>query len=139
MGEPLELAIRGGATGSTSAAQFRKAKAAANRAKWERPFEIHIRTLKLPTPVRELRFHPTRLWRLDFAWPEFMFAIEVEGAPGRGRHTKPKGFTDDCIKYNEAALLGWTVYRVTGPQVGKGEAINLLLRVFKAHNIEAGK
>jgi len=36
-------------------------------------------TLKRPV-VKEYRFHPKRLWRFDFAVPELMIAVEIEGA-----------------------------------------------------------
>jgi hypothetical protein len=38
-----------------------------------------IQAAGLPTPEREHRFHETRQWRMDFAWPEALVALEVEG------------------------------------------------------------
>jgi very-short-patch-repair endonuclease len=67
-----------------------------------------------PEPVREFRFHATRLWRFDFAWPESRVAVEIEGgiwvagAHGRGKH-----FSGDCEKYNAATIDGWRVLRYT--------------------------
>ena len=67
-----------------------------------------------PEPVPELRFHPTRRWRFDFAWPESRIAVECEGGVWtRGRHTRGAGFIADCEKYNAAAALGWCVFRCT--------------------------
>jgi len=64
--------------------------------------------------VNEHRFHPTRLWRFDFAHITTKTAYEIEGGVySGGRHTRGKGFTEDCIKYSEAQILGWTVYRLT--------------------------
>lgn len=67
--------------------------------------------------VREHRgWHPERGWRFDFAFPEVKIAVEIEGGvewKGSGRHTTPPGFDEDCRKYNEAAILGWTVLRFT--------------------------
>lgn len=61
-----------------------------------------------------MRFHPTRKWRFDFCDTISRVAIEIEGGVfGRGRHTTGTGFTEDCIKYLEANLLGWTVIRLT--------------------------
>src|SRR5690554_8122300 len=41
-----------------------------------------------PRPVTEYRFHPDRLWRFDFAWPQARDAIREEtpwpGAESRG-------------------------------------------------------
>ena len=28
----------------------------------------------------EYQFHPTRKWRLDFAWPELWLGIEIQGS-----------------------------------------------------------
>ena len=92
-----------------------------------------IKQADLLTPDREYRFHDTRRWRFDFAYPDKKIAIEVEGGVYRGgRHTRGKGFTNDCVKYNTANELGWTVYRYTTEQVQKGEAINQLKRVLNA-------
>ncbi len=72
------------------------------------------------TPIREYRFHPTRKWRFDFAWPDYKVAVEVEGVlwqGGGGRHQRVQGFLRDAEKYEAATLLGWTVYRVPGPWI----------------------
>jgi len=82
----------------------------------ERTFAFHWRILApdAPEPEREYRFHPTRRWRLDFAWPEHKTAVECEGGLYvRGRHVRGSGYEDDCEKYNEATALGWRVFRVT--------------------------
>jgi len=72
---------------------------------------------------REHRFHPTRRWRFDLAWPDLLVACEVEGGTWNGgRHTRGSGFEGDCEKYNAAALLGWLVLRVTGKMVRDGRA-----------------
>ena len=67
-----------------------------------------------PEPVAELRFHPVRRWRMDYAWPNSMVALELDGGTwARGRHTRGAGYRGDCEKLNAAASLGWVVYRVT--------------------------
>ncbi len=64
------------------------------------------------SPVRELRFHPSRRWRFDFAFPDKKIAVEVEGGIwARGRHTRGGGYAGDVEKYNEAVKLGWRVLR----------------------------
>ena len=61
---------------------------------------------------REYKFHPTRKWRFDFAWPKLKVALEIEGGIwAKGRHVNPQGFILDCEKYNEASSLGWVVLR----------------------------
>lgn len=90
----------------------------------EEAFAWQVRAGKLPQPVREYRFHPTRKFRFDFAWPDRLIAIEIEGGVwSGGRHTSGKGFTADCIKYAEAAVLGYRVLRVTGDMVKNGQAL----------------
>lgn len=61
---------------------------------------------------REHRFHPTRKWRFDVAWPERRVAVELEGGVWtRGRHTRGAGYRRDMEKYNTAAAMGWTILR----------------------------
>ena len=90
-----------------------------------------IKLVKLPVPEREYRFHDTRKWRFDFAYPDKQIAIEVEGGVYKnGRHTRGKGFTNDCEKYNAATELGWRVFRYTTAMVNQGLAIEQLKRVL---------
>jgi very-short-patch-repair endonuclease len=99
----------------------------------EEAMAFQIRALSLPAPVREHRFHPTRQWRLDFAWPDRKVAVECEGGVWiRGRHSRGKGFIEDCSKYAEAALAGWLVFRVTAEHIKSGEAIRWLEQAMRA-------
>jgi hypothetical protein len=78
--------------------------------------------LTLPAPTPEYRFHTTRKWRFDYAWPDKKIAIEVEGGVWTGgRHTRGAGFVADCEKYNTAAAMGWLVFRFTPQQMRKFE------------------
>lgn len=87
----------------------------------------------LPTPVVEYRFHPTRRWRFDYAWPALKLALEIEGGVWtRGRHTSPKGFLADMEKYNAAACLGWRVIRVTPKSIGTLAVIGLVRSAMEA-------
>lgn len=89
--------------------------------KLEETFAFQIRALGLPAPEREFRFHPKRRWLFDFSWPELMLAVEVEGGTGiNGRHVRPAGFREDCIKYASATLLGWRVIRGDSRMVTNG-------------------
>lgn len=88
---------------------------ATNGSVLENRFAFYWRALGGPKLEREFLFHPTRKWRFDFADPKSKVAIEVEGGIYTGgRHTKPLGFIEDCEKYNEAAFLGWRVFRLPG-------------------------
>jgi len=116
--------------------------------KLEETLALHIKGLKLKEPVRELKFHPTRRWRFDFAWPELMIAAEVEGGTEshgqrrrikgklctlKSRHLTPKGYENDCEKYNEAAMLGWHILKFTGKAVNSGKAIAIIERALRAY------
>jgi len=86
-----------------------------------------IRALRLPSPEREHRFHATRRWRFDFAWPALKVAAEVEGGIWTGgRHVRGKGYESDCMKYSVAALAGWIVIRATPGMVHDGDAVLLV-------------
>ncbi|HEX7355272.1 MAG TPA: hypothetical protein VF288_10620 [Mycobacteriales bacterium] len=91
---------------------------------YERALERQFRALGLPDPVREHRFHPARRFRFDFAWPDRMIAIEVDGGSwAAGRHTTGVGFERDCTKSCLAAIAGWRVLHVTGTMVMDGTAV----------------
>jgi hypothetical protein len=88
--------------------------------------------LGIPIPIPEFRFHPTRRWRFDYAWPDLMIALEQEGGAWvKGRHTRGSGFVKDCEKYGEAFALGWTVVRATPQMIDSGIAIDWIQRRLK--------
>jgi very-short-patch-repair endonuclease len=85
---------------------------------------FQVEALGLPAPTPEHRFHPSRRWRFDLAWPDRRLAVEVEGGVHtRGRHTRGAGFEKDCEKYAEALVLGWRVLRVTPAHIRSGQAV----------------
>lgn len=93
----------------------------------------------LPEPQEEYMFHSTRKWRFDLAWPEHRLAVEIEGgiwlqtSEGRSKgHANPKRFLDDIEKYNEAALAGFRLIRVTPEMIESGQALAVIERAFHA-------
>ncbi len=85
----------------------------------------------LKVQVREFQFHPDRRWRFDFAFVDEKIAVEVEGGIWNGgRHTRGAGFESDCVKYNEAALAGWRVLRVSTKMVTDLRAIKFIKRAI---------
>ena len=55
-----------------------------------------------------------RDWEADFWWPDTRVLLELEGGTySGGRHTRGKGYREDCEKYNAAQRLGFVVLRVT--------------------------
>jgi very-short-patch-repair endonuclease len=79
----------------------------------------------------EHRFHPVRKWRFDAAFPAEKVAVEIDGGTFvQGRHTRGVGFKNDCEKLNEAALLGWRIFRFLPAQLGSGEVYDVLKRAL---------
>lgn len=91
-----------------------------------------LRAEGMPLPRREFRFHETRQWRFDFAWPDRMLALEVEGGIySKGRHARGQGYQEDLDKYNAAVVLGWGVLRYSTEDVVCGKAIAAIRGVFQ--------
>lgn len=82
----------------------------------ESKFAIIWQSLNGPPLEAEYKFLDNRKFRFDFAHPITKTAIECEGGSykGIGRHFTPKGFVNDAIKYNLAAMAGWCVFRLPG-------------------------
>ena len=88
--------------------------------KLESRFLLLWRVAQGPPLEREVRFHPTRKWRADFAHLASRTLIEIEGGifiPGGGRHSRGAGYSKDAEKYLEAVLAGWSVIRLTERQL----------------------
>jgi hypothetical protein len=86
----------------------------------------------LPTPEREYRFHGTRRWKFDFAWPDYLVAAEVEGGIWiRGRHVRGAGFERDVEKRNAAVMAGWRVLHFTPRQVKSEAAVGEIETLLK--------
>lgn len=104
---------------------------------WANVLLDQIRLANLPPPQLEYAFHANRQWRFDFSWKQQLVACEVEGGiwmktkSGFSKgHAHPIRFEKDIEKYNEAALYGWTVIRVTPEMVRDGRAIEWLERAL---------
>jgi hypothetical protein len=61
---------------------------------------------RLPQPQAEVVWGPDRRYRLDFAFPELRFAIEVDGWSA---HFAPEQQRHDNQRSNALARAGWTV------------------------------
>lgn len=103
--------------------------------KGQSALEFHAQILLEEIGVFESEyvFHPARKWRFDFANVKRKIAVEIEGGIwSGGAHTRGKGFEEDCEKYNEAALLGWQVYRFTAGMLEKGEVSRIMKAAFSS-------
>jgi len=104
---------------------------------WNKVLLEQIALAGLPEPIKEYRFHANRQWRFDFCWRPQLVACEIEGGiwlqtkTGRSKgHAHPERFESDCEKYNEAALYGWLLIRVTPAMIRDGRALDWLERAL---------
>lgn len=98
----------------------------------EAKFALFWRGLNGPPLECEFRFHTERKWRADFAHIESRTLIEIEGGihvAGGGRHNRAAGFFADAEKYFEAFVAGWTVVRLTAPQITAPNVERLVQRI----------
>ena len=92
----------------------------------------------LPAPTTEHYFAKPRRWRFDLAWEHLRFACEIEGGvfmPGGSRHSRGRGYENDCEKYAEALCRGWRVLRVTTDMVRDGRALGYLERILRGNHL----
>jgi hypothetical protein len=93
---------------------------------------IDVNTKTGFTFTTQLKFHPTRKWRFDFAFPIMMKAVEIQGGVwSGGGHVTGSGYTKDCEKLNEAQILGWDVLYITSSMVRDGSGIDYLKRLLE--------
>lgn len=96
---------------------------------------LQLEARGVPAWELEHRFHATRRWRFDVAWPDDLVAVEVHGAVHvQGRHVRGVGFCRDRAKMNEAALLGWRVIEVCPEHIRSGVAAEWVERALAKHN-----
>ena len=89
-----------------------------------------------PGFVAEYKFHPNRMWRIDFYHPTLKIAIEVEGGVGRiGRHQRPDGFRRDIEKYNAMEEYGIRLHRVEPKEM---KTQKLIQSLFTIKNLNHG-
>lgn len=107
----------------------------------ENRLEGQMQQAGFPTPVREMHWGREigRGWRSEFGFPLVRILVEVEGGSwSGGAHVTGKGYEEDCIKYSEAAILGFCVVRVTGAMVRDGRALALIEKALKARGVRFG-
>lgn len=90
-------------------------------------FALACESIGLPPPEEEFRFHPVRRWRWDYAWPELMLAVEIDGGLYvAGRHSRGAGREKDLEKVAHGLILGWTVFTFSTRMVNSGVALTWL-------------
>jgi very-short-patch-repair endonuclease len=119
--------------------QVAKEVAAAKRRELEELLAWQLKAMKLPSPKREFRFHPTRMWRVDFAWTEFMVVVEIEGLTHQGgRHQRIAGFEADAEKYMALERAGYKLLRLTPRLVRSGKGVRWINDVLEDESKKRG-
>ena len=97
--------------------------------------EKHLRELGLEY-TKEVRFHPLRRWRWDFAITGAGVAIEIQGGfyRGVGGHNSISGMQRDMDKLNAGVMLGWRVLHFSSADVLRGRA-----KAFLAEHLGGNK
>lgn len=108
-----------------------------SQAEEEFVFYLELLTPDLPKPERQFKFHPTRQWQCDFAWPESKVVVEIEGGVyTQGRHVRPSGFIKDIQKYNALMLAGYRLLRFT-PDMISDDPMSVLDQVRRMLQVAA--
>jgi hypothetical protein len=114
----IRVLARRGRTGiGTARALVAERSAASGRTKLELKMAAIVRRFSLPVPVNEhtvLDDHGQFLARVDFAYPELKYAIEVDGYEA---HSGRRAFEHDRARQNDLVDDGWTIHRFTWREV----------------------
>ena len=102
------------------------------RIDYKAELESQMRHEGLNTYEREFKFNESRGWRFDYCFVQEKVAVEYEGGifEKQGGHKSVSGIMRDIEKYNEAALEGYTVIRVTAQSVASRSAIRYIFRAL---------
>lgn len=85
---------------------------------WRRMFP------KLPCPVMQHHFHPTRKWRFDFAFIDQRLAVEIDGGSFvGGGHNRGAQQQKDYEKHRAAVKLGWRLLRYNTADMKDTESV----------------
>ena len=100
--------------------------------KLEELLACQIRDAAVPVPKREHCCVSSRGFRWDFAWPELMLAVEVQGQIwSKGAHSSGVGILRDHEKHNLATVAGWRVLYASGNTIRTGEFFKYLLQIIE--------
>lgn len=113
---------------------IKKAQRKAKRERWQTAFALQLRQAGLPAPTPEYTAFPGHkpTYRWDFAFPEAMILIEIQGGTwmkGQSGHKSGTGIERDCRKSNLANLNSYCQLNFTSNMITDGTAL--------AHTIQA--
>lgn len=98
----------------------------------EELFAQQLHLTKLSKPTRQYPYLRGSRHSLDFAWPDLMLGVEVQGMA----HRVKGRFQDDIKKRAKGLLQGWRVLEVDGASIKDGTAMAWLHELFELVNKE---
>lgn len=135
--------------------QAKKAERDSKNTVLEDAFLAGILRCGLPEPEHDVYWARCvgRMYHSEFGYTELGIIFEIEGGSeshgqyfwtrdenGKrvrkqhiSRHLTPKGYADDCEKYNLAQALDLHIYRFTGDQVRSGRAMLDAATIYAIH------
>ena len=90
-------------------------------------FSQQLAMTNLPPPVRNYLYLRGSRHELDFAWPDLMLGVEVQGLA----HRIKEKFKTDIKKRAQGLLQGWTILEVGGAEIKDGTAMEWLHELFE--------
>jgi len=83
------------------------------RESFARQFENVWQRCGGPELIKESKVCQERKWHNDYLHEATRTVIELDGGIyTNGRHVRPKGFIEDCVKLNTATMLGYRLIRI---------------------------
>jgi len=85
-----------------------------------------VKSLRYFTPKKR----QAKTYNLDFAWPELLFAVEIQGGTYRnGAHSRGKGYSEDRKRIRDLRFMGWTVFEYTTDDLQPNTIYGTILEV----------
>lgn len=85
----------------------------------------------------EFYFSVEKMYRLDYAFPDAKFGIEVNGgiwARGKSGHSSGTGIKRDMDKANLLTCLGWRFISVTPSDLYKESTISMIKKILRDYH-----
>jgi hypothetical protein len=110
--------------------------AVAEQARFEDLFDWQLKAEKAPPWRRQYAFSEAygRAWKIDFAWPELLLAVEIQGGiwrKGGGAHSHPSNILRNMKKCNALTALRWRLLQFSTDEVQSGSALQYTMTVLR--------
>lgn len=90
-------------------------------------FSQQLSLTNLPPPIRNYLYLRGSRHELDFAWPDQMIGVEVQGMA----HRIKEKFKTDIKKRAQGLLQGWKILEIDGDHIRDGVGMEWLHQLFE--------